>query len=93
MHSAKYEIEDYIAEFDGPIPEPRLTQDGPLHPEVEVTLVGQNGNIFNIMGRVSEAMRLAGVPKERVAEYQTAVMQSGSYDAALVVTMEWVTVL
>ena len=61
------------------------------YPEVEVPLVGEDGNAFAILGRVSSALRRAGVDKEeRDAYYAEAT--SGDYDHLLRVTMNWVKV-
>jgi len=59
--------------------------------EIEVTLVGEDGNAFFIMGRVTKAMKLAGVSKEEIATYLKEA-KSGDYDNLLAVTMDWVTV-
>lgn len=61
------------------------------HPEVEVELIGQDGNAFAIMGAVRQALRSAGVPATEIAEY-TEQATSGDYDHLLQVTMEWVDV-
>lgn len=59
------------------------------YPEVNVPLVGEDGNAFSILGRVQKAMRRAGVPKEELDAY-FAEATSGDYDHLLRVTMEWV---
>lgn len=62
----------------------------PKYPEIEVTLVGQNGNVFNIVGIVDKALRKGGVSKEeRVDFFNEAV--DGDYDHLLVTCMKWVT--
>jgi hypothetical protein len=60
------------------------------YPEIEVQLSGEDGNAFSIMGRVTKAMRRAGVSSEERAAYQAEAM-SGNYDHLLQVTMRWVT--
>ena len=57
----------------------------------KVELVGQDGNAFAIMGRVTNAMRRAGVDREIIKQYQQEAM-SGDYDHLLQVTMEYVEV-
>lgn len=58
---------------------------------VTVNLVGEDGNAFAIMGRVSKALQRAGASKaERDAYYNEAT--SGDYDNLLRVTMSWVNV-
>lgn len=59
------------------------------HPEVSVRLVGEDGNAFAIMGRVSKAMKAAGLPKDEINAYMNEAM-SGDYDNLLRTTMQWV---
>jgi hypothetical protein len=61
------------------------------YPRVEVTLSGSDGNAFAVMGKVSEALRRAGVPREEIDQYKAEAM-SGDYDNLLQVTMQWVEV-
>lgn len=58
------------------------------YPEVKVTLVGEDGNAFSIMGRAARAARKAELSQEQIKEYQAEAM-SGDYDNLLVVTMEY----
>jgi hypothetical protein len=60
-------------------------------PHVYVTLVGEDGNAFAILGRVKKAMERAGVSKEDVEAY-LAEAKSGNYDNLLRVTMQTVNV-
>jgi hypothetical protein len=62
------------------------------HPEVEVQLVGGDGNAFAILGRVRREMRRAGVPKSEIDEFVNEAT-SGDYDHLLRTCMEWVNVL
>lgn len=55
-----------------------------------VKLVGEDGNAFAIIGRVSAALRHAGL-EEQVAEFQTEAM-SGDYNNLLRVCMKYVNV-
>jgi len=59
------------------------------YPEVEVDLVGEDGNAFSILGRVQQAMRRAGVPTGEIDAY-FAEATAGDYDHLLVTTMQWV---
>lgn len=62
------------------------------YPEVEVQLVGNDGNAFAIIGAVTKALkREAHIPAADVAAY-TAEAMSGDYDHLLATTMRWVTV-
>ena len=58
---------------------------------VVVRLVGEDGNAFSIMGRVSQALKRAGVPQEEVRAFQSEAM-SGDYDNVLQTAMRWVEV-
>jgi menaquinone-dependent protoporphyrinogen IX oxidase len=59
--------------------------------DVEVQLVGQDGNAYAIMGRVARALREAGATKAEIDEYHEQAT-SGDYDNLLRVTSEWVEV-
>jgi len=59
--------------------------------DVDVQLVGRDGNAFAIMGAVSKALRRAGATAEEIAKYQEE-STSGDYDNLLRVAMEWVRV-
>ena len=61
------------------------------YPNIEVELVGQDGNAFAIMGRVSAALRRAGVSKEEIDIYLKE-SRSGDYDHLLQTAMNWVEV-
>ncbi len=57
--------------------------------KVTVKLVGEDGNAFSILGRVSKALRRAGMPEK--AEEYLARATAGDYDHLLAVTLEYVT--
>ncbi len=54
----------------------------------KVKLSGQNGNIFNLMGIASAALKRAG-QNEKGTEMTHKAMKTHSYDEALVVIMEY----
>lgn len=62
----------------------------PKYPDVRISLEGEDGNAFAIMGRVARALRKAGAPDAAVHEYRKEAM-SGDYDNLLRVTMRTVT--
>lgn len=68
-----------------------MTFGQPKYPDVEVQLVGQDGNAFAIMGRVASALKDAGVSKEEIDEYYAESM-SGDYDQLLQTAVKWVAV-
>lgn len=61
------------------------------HPDVTVQLVGQDGNVFNLMGIVANALRENGFGDE-VDSFVSEVTSSKSYHEALAVMMRWVDV-
>ncbi len=61
-------------------------------PEVHVQLSGEDGNVFSIIGRVSQALRRAGCTPSEIETFQNQVRSSQSYNEALSVVMQWVNV-
>lgn len=61
------------------------------YPEVNIPLIGEDGNAFAILGRVKRAMRRAGLPNEAWEEFH-AEATSSTYDHLLVTVMRWFTV-
>ena len=55
----------------------------------ECALIGEDGNIFNLMGKASRALKRAGY-REQAAEMQERVTSSGNYHEALGIIMEYV---
>lgn len=55
----------------------------------KVKLVGQNGNIYNILGIASRALKEAGYADE-AKEMQTEVFASDSYEEALAIVLQYV---
>jgi len=56
-----------------------------------VKLIGEDGNIFSILGRVSRTLKEDG-KEEQVKEVSERVMASSSYGEALQIIMEYVEV-
>lgn len=63
----------------------------PKYPHIRVQLTGHDGNAFAIMGRVTAALKRAGVHKEERDRYVTE-STSGDYDHLLQTAMRWVDV-
>jgi len=61
------------------------------YPEIKVKLVGEDGNAYSIMGRVSAALKEAGIGKEEIDQYY-AESTSGDYDHLLRTATQWVSV-
>ena len=60
--------------------------------DIEVELLGQDGNAFAVMGRVTRELKRAGVAPAEIAEYRESAM-SGDYDNLLSVTADWVNIV
>lgn len=63
---------------------------GPIF-DIDVELLGQDGNAFFIIGRIEKEMRRAGVSKRDMAEFREEAM-SGDYNNVLTTAMKWVNV-
>jgi len=58
-------------------------------PKPKVQLVGQNGNVFNLLGICTKALKRADQDEE-AGKLQSRVLSSGSYDEALAIMLEYV---
>ena len=58
-------------------------------PKPKVQLVGQDGNVFNLLGICTRALKRAD-QYEEAAELQKRVMSCSSYDEALVIMLDYV---
>lgn len=54
-------------------------------------LVGTNGNVFALAGKVSQTLRHAG-QSDKAKEFQSKLLQCHSYDEALQLMMDYVEV-
>lgn len=61
------------------------------YPDIEVELVGRDGNAFAIMANVSKALRRANVPQAEIDKYLEE-STSGDYDNLLATATRWVSV-
>lgn len=62
----------------------------PRH-DVTVSLIGEDGNAFAIMGAVTKALKAAGVDSDDIKAYRDDAM-AGDYDHLLRVTMATVNI-
>jgi ABC-type sugar transport system substrate-binding protein len=60
----------------------------PKHPDIIVTLTGQDGNAFAVLGRCREAARNAGLSDGEIATFM-AEATAGDYDHLLQAAMRW----
>lgn len=54
-----------------------------------IKLLGEDGNIFGIVGKCRKQMKQMGASPHEVEAFQKQVMESENYDKALQVVMEW----
>jgi len=62
----------------------------PKH-NITVNLVGNDGNAFVILGKVTYALKKADVPKEEIDTFRKEAT-SGDYNHLLTTCMKWVNV-
>ena len=60
--------------------------------DIEVELVGNDGNAFSIMASVKSALKKAGASKEEIDQYLSESM-AGDYDNLIRVATDWVEVV
>ena len=53
-------------------------------------LIGEDGNIFNLMGIASRTLKRAGLPEQAKEMYNRITNDAENYDEALVIIMEYV---
>lgn len=59
--------------------------------DIDVDIIGKDGNAFSILGAVKRSLRRAGVDPQEIDKYvKEAVSQD--YNHLLATTMEWVNV-
>lgn len=62
------------------------------YPEIEVKLVGNDGNAYAILGSMKRELQRGAVPQVEIKEFMDEAM-SGDYNHLLRTCMNWVTVL
>lgn len=62
------------------------------YPEIEITLLGEDGNAFAILGAVQRELRQNGIEDKEIALFVKEAT-SGNYDELLQTCMKWVTVV
>ncbi len=60
----------------------------PKYPDITVTLTGQDGNAFAVLGRCREAARDAGLSDDEITAFMDEAMV-GDYDHLLQTAMSW----
>jgi hypothetical protein len=67
-----------------------LQTDQPKYPEINIQLVGQDGNAYSILGRCTDALRRNGL-RDQVEAFRKEAT-SGDYDNVLRTVMAWFSV-
>lgn len=83
--SKNFHLEFVDAEEDEPKKKVNLEKSG----KPKCKLIGEDGNIFNLIGIAARALRRAGL-SAKADEMSNKVMHSGSYSEALSIIMEYV---
>ena len=60
----------------------------PKYPDVNVQLVGQDGNAFVVLGLCARAAKRAGLSDEEIDAFMTEA-RSGDYDHLLATCIKW----
>ena len=60
--------------------------------KIEVKLIGEDGNIFNLVGIASRALERNG-QREEASEMRSKVFSSGSYNEALMIISDYVEIV
>lgn len=55
---------------------------------IELSLIGEDGNAFSILGKAQKAMRRAKLPQEQIDQFM-AEATAGDYNHLLQTTMRW----
>lgn len=62
------------------------------YPDIEVELIGQDGNAYNLLGRVVKALKSNEVSQDEINQFLDEATES-DYDNLLRVIMGWVEVI
>ena len=65
-----------------------MTATNPKYPQVNIKLVGEDGNAFAILGRCQQAARRAGLSKEEIKPFMDEAT-SGDYNKLLNTCQDW----
>lgn len=58
------------------------------YPDINIPMVGEDGNAFSILGRIRRAMRRADLPDSEWELFHTEAT-SGDYDKLLMTVLNW----
>jgi len=68
------------------------TPENPLFPNIKVHLIGQDGNIFLIISKISKALKNNGVSSTDRSQFFNEVTGCNSYTEALNKCCKWVAI-
>ena len=68
-----------------------INSEEPIYPKVTVQLIGLDGNTIAIVNRVSKQMRLSGIKRNKIIEFQEEAL-SGDYNHVIQTCMKYVNV-
>jgi hypothetical protein len=80
-------LSDYLMNSLGVDPDEPQTV--PEHSKPEAPIIGADGNIFNVLGIATVALKQAKL-RDEAAEMRERVLASGNYDDALAIISEYV---
>jgi len=69
------------------------TEQGPLFPHIEVSLIGESSDMRVIMTKVRKALKAAGVSEAKVTQFTEEIFACDSYHHALNICLRWVNFL
>lgn len=85
-------VSDYVANRLGGFIQSDVNQQDSQEAKPDCTLIGRDGNIFNLMGIASKTLKRNGMPEE-AKEMQERIESSSSYHEALNIIGEYVNIV
>ena len=84
-------LSDYVPNRLGGFAQEQERKAVPEHVKPDCPLIGEDGNIFRLMGIASETLRENGM-QEQVEEMRSRIFQCQSYDSALSIIGDYVNI-
>ena len=84
-------LSDYVPNRLGGFAQVQETKAEPEHVKPDCPLIGEDGNIFRLMGIASETLRENGM-REQAEEMRSRIFQCQSYDSALSIIGDYVNI-
>lgn len=63
------------------------------YPNITVTFIGENGNVFNLIGICYMTMKEHGVSREERKAFFNEVTSQESYEDAIIMMAKWVNII